>query len=944
MPHYPRGRTLLVQTVERSLAIATCATLATAMIAHGQAVPTAPSPATPATQAAAAPTTSATTQPAEKISLNFKDTPVDTILDFLADSTGLIVVKEGTLDVRLTVISKHPVSADDAVSLLSTVLQASGHTATVKDKVLRVRAREKAKKGDLPVHVGADPDQIVAGPMLITQVIPVRNVDATKLRQDLTPLIPTDADVTASTLSNAIVITDTGDNIRRLARVIAALDIREAASMDLKAFVLKNADASRTAQLLTTMFPGGGGGPQLTPQQIQMMQQQGQPVPMPPAQAGGLIPGGAVEQALKSKISAVADDRTNTLFVIAPTEALKLIEKVLQDLDGNPVPASQLKAFPLKFADAEATAKLIAGAVKGDEGARSPFEDMGFFPRFRSPAGGDKPKINVTFDQRTNSVIVSAPAETLKEIEELIKSLDANPASTAELKVFQLKYADAWNTARLLRQVFDPDDKKEGNPLGILFIGMGAGSSAKGKPRVIVSSDDRTNSVIVTAPTEMMKIVEDLVQKMDANPVAEEAMFIYRLRNGQAQRLEVVLNTLFGNYDNRGGQNQQQDPNQQVMRAQGFNGGNRGGGNDDAAGTGRSNRSSRDDRNQPPGGQPVSPASAKFLTELSGEVFVVADRDTNSLLVTTKTKHLERVKQIIGELDRAVPQVLIKVLVAEVTHDDSADFGVDFSVVNRRANGQGTTIGGNFGNAAQATGLVVSLLEDKLNVTLHALATAGKLDVLSRPYILASDNQLASITVGNEVPFITNTRITDNGQQINTIQYQDVGIILNVTPHVNPDGLVIMDVIPEISQLTGTTVPISEGVSAPVIAKRSAESRVAVRTGQTIVIGGLMEDRKTSTVLKIPLLGDIPVVGSIFARTQVSKSKTELLIFLTPHVAQQPEQLQGATEDLQQDLQVAPKAIRPGQFDRTVEELRRGTMPFTQPSSPEPAIRPIPQP
>jgi general secretion pathway protein D len=133
--------------------------------------------------------------------------------------------------------------------------------------------------------------------------------------------------------------------------------------------------------------------------------------------------------------------------------------------------------------------------------------------------------------------------------------------------------------------------------------------------------------------------------------------------------------------------------------------------------------------------------------------------------------------------------------------------------------------------------------------------------VLSRPYILASDNQLPSITVGNQVPFITNTRITDNGQTINTIQYQDVGIILNVTPHINPDGVVIMDVIPEVSQLTGTTVPISDQVSAPVIAKRSAESRVGVRTGQTIVIGGLMEDRKTSTVNKIPLLGDLPIVG-----------------------------------------------------------------------------------
>ena len=283
----------------------------------------------------------------------------------------------------------------------------------------------------------------------------------------------------------------------------------------------------------------------------------------------------------------------------------------------------------------------------------------------------------------------------------------------------------------------------------------------------------------------------------------------------------------------------------------------------------------------------------------------------------------------------------LKVLVAEVTHDDSADLGLDFSILNRRPNGQGNTISSNLGNASQTTGLVISMLEDKLNVTLHALATTGKLDVLSRPYILASDNQLASITVGNEVPFITNTRITDTGQQINTIQYQDVGIILNVTPHINPDGLVIMDVSPEISQLTGTTVPISAGVSAPVIAKRSAESRVGVKTGQTIVIGGLMEDRKTSTVLKIPLLGDIPLLGAIFSRTQVTKSKTELLIFLTPHVAQQPDLLQEATEQEKQGLQLAPKAVGPGKFDEHLNGLDRGAMPFTRPSDAERSLHPI---
>ncbi len=236
----------------------------------------------------------------------------------------------------------------------------------------------------------------------------------------------------------------------------------------------------------------------------------------------------------------------------------------------------------------------------------------------------------------------------------------------------------------------------------------------------------------------------------------------------------------------------------------------------------------------------------------------------------------------------------------------------------------------------------MSVLESNVNATLRALAVAGKLHVLSRPYILASDNQLASITVGQEVPFVTDSRVTDSGQQISTIEYQDVGILLNVTPHINHDGLVIMDVLPEISQLTGTTVPISDGVEAPVIAKRSAQSRVGIRNGQTIVIGGLMEDRKTMTVHKVPFLGDLPLLGPLFSRNESTKTKTELLIFLTPHVAARPEDLQGMSNDETKGTQLVPKAVEPGAFQEHMRGLQRGasTQPATDPAPNGVIIRP----
>jgi general secretion pathway protein D len=270
----------------------------------------------------------------------------------------------------------------------------------------------------------------------------------------------------------------------------------------------------------------------------------------------------------------------------------------------------------------------------------------------------------------------------------------------------------------------------------------------------------------------------------------------------------------------------------------------------------------------------------------------VADPDTNSLLVRTASKNFDRVKAILEELDRPTRQVLIKVLLAEVTHDNTTDLGVEFSALNIRIGSSTSSIGTDFGLAAAEGGLIAKTVDVDYTATLRALQTVGRLNVLSRPYILASDNQEASITVGNVVPFITDSRITDLGQTINTIQYRDIGIILYVMPHINPEGLVIMDVAPEISTLTGTTVPISETVDAPVFAKRSALTRVAIRNGQTIVIGGLMEDRLIDTIEKVPGLGDLPGIGVLFRRTIKTKSKTELLIFITPHVAALPEQLQ----------------------------------------------------
>jgi general secretion pathway protein D len=468
-----------------------------------------------------------------------------------------------------------------------------------------------------------------------------------------------------------------------------------------------------------------------------------------------------------------------------------------------------------------------------------------------------------------------------------------------------------------------------------------------------------------------MKVIEGILKDLDNNPTAEQAVFIYHLENAQSRNLEGVLNALFGSgsvsRSNTSVTAGRQGIGTNVSRTgTGFGGGGSGGtgfggggggtgfggggggtgfgggggntgfggggGNTGFGGgnTGTGRTGGGTGFGATGGGTTGRGGGTNSLaSDLSGQVFVVADYDTNSLIVMTPQKNFDRVKAVIKDLDRPVPQVEIKVLIAEVTHAKNIDVGTDFSVLTKGAVQAVTT---DFGVGSLASGAVAKIVTGDVTAALRAIETEGKLEVLSRPYILASNNQQSNITVGQEVPFIVSSRTTDTGQTINTIQYQDIGIILNVTAHINDDGLVIMDVAPEVSSLTGQTVPIQAGVEAPVFAKRSAQSRVGVPDGKTIVIGGLMEDKKTDTNSGIPVLRNMPYLGRVlFGRRQRDKSKTELLIFLTPHVAQAPCQLKPMADQEIDALRLIPNAIKPGTFDEHMRGMERGSLPVFEP-------------
>ncbi len=323
---------------------------------------TAPAPATqPATQPLAADDT-ATTRPAPApqptyvltnvntsqpttgpgkamLSLNFKDASIDAVLDHLSEVAGFIVVKEVPVTGRVTVISRRPVTPDEAVSLLDTVLKSSSPplTAIRMGKILKITVRDKAKTANIPVHVGADPELIEPSDELVTWVIPLKTLDSVKLKTDLQPLVSTDADLAANAASNSIILTDTMANIRRVVEIIHGLDQREATENTIRVKQLKYADATAAAKLISDIFKTDSQGSSSNlPPQAAFFRQFGR------GGGGGGFPGGGgggqpqEEKGNTGKVIASADARTNTIVVTGPSDTLKVIDDVLNQIDSDP--------------------------------------------------------------------------------------------------------------------------------------------------------------------------------------------------------------------------------------------------------------------------------------------------------------------------------------------------------------------------------------------------------------------------------------------------------------------------------------------------------------------------------------------------------------------------------------------------------------------------------
>jgi general secretion pathway protein D len=321
----------------------------------------------------------------------------------------------------------------------------------------------------------------------------------------------------------------------------------------------------------------------------------------------------------------------------------------------------------------------------------------------------------------------------------------------------------------------------------------------------------------------------------------------------------------------------------------------------------------------------IEPASAatSFASAAAASLKITADTENNALLIQTTARQYERIERLLGQLDVLPTQVLLEAVIAEVTLTDELKFGLrwffengDFSV------GFSDLAGGAIG--AVFPGFGWSYATDDIRVTMNALSSVTDVNVVSAPSLMALNNQKATLQVGDEVPIVTQQSTgTDapGAPVINSITMKDTGVILNVTPRVNSSGRVMLEIEQEVSAVVKTT---TSGIDSPTIQQRKISTRVVVNDGESLALGGLIQEKNDISRGQVPLLGDIPIMGNLFKNKTDGIRRTELIIFIRPRVVRDIAEAREVTEEFRQQLSFeTPIKKRRGGANRTQQDVKR---------------------
>ncbi len=383
-----------------------------------------------------------------------------------------------------------------------------------------------------------------------------------------------------------------------------------------------------------------------------------------------------------------------------------------------------------------------------------------------------------------------------------------------------------------------------------------------------------------------------------ADTSASLRLFVYRLRHARASQLASTLRALFGDGGaGRPSTGARRAPLSERLREQ------------------RIPLFNPDTLVRP---APTAPSSTGGATgvapgiiagQLQGDVQIVPEEFTNSLLVRALAEDWLVIQQAIQSVDLRPLQVAIEVLIAEVRLTSDVEVGVTGKVTNKPRTGSTVATGAELKGASAGDFVLEYMRSGRIDVTaaLSLLASRGNVRIVSRPLLIAQNGEEAKILVGAERPFIQVFRSlpTDAAVRDQVVQYRDVGTSLNIRPIINPDGYVNLDVVQQVSTATTETQ-----FGAPVISTREASTHLFVRSGQSALIGGLIDRQLDRTRSGIPLLMDVPGIGRLFGTTRSTTINSELFIFLTPHVVDSDAELERIQRELEQHSKYLDGAVR----------------------------------
>lgn len=922
------------------------------------AAPAAGAAGAPAPGPAAAQPTGSAPAPPDEIQLSFQGAEIDAIVKFIAETTGKTVIKHPKAACKVTIMSSAKLPRRDALRQVFRALALEGFQAIETRTAVMIVPEDMSAKLGTEFVDGAD-DVRHEGRAMITRVIDVKHTRADQLREKLSGLVSDKSRLSVDAQTGKLIVTDHADTVQLIVDLVRELDTPASTDTVTEVIPLRHARAEDLAVLLRAVFggsPGAGPAPGPPPgpegpkpegaapaaggavrfladrisnrlivtapkdrwEEVRRLIEtldSSRPadvavrvVPLVHVNAKDLVQELAPlyqklrGESLKDSIEITANSRSNSLVVLSSQANFDEIKTLVASLDTEEAQENAIRVFELRNADAEDVAEQLTSLHEDSES--SGYSRYWYYSDRMRDTGG---KVRFVADRRKNTVMVIGPPARMAKIADMIEALDA-PVEGESLapKIYPLKFVSAWDVEEVLNALFLKKTAQRGYWYDDYIRDEEKTDIGRLYGKVRIASEPYTNSIIVSSNSpENFSAVEAILKQLDVPSPTGETTLIVPLNHAKSITVANNLNILFAQ---SGAPPRRQQPQQGQQQ-----GGGRQQADPNAASISFEVEEDVEEETffpwlggQQEAGRTPSGRTARPVSDLVGKVRVVPDTRTNSLLITTNSHFFPQVLNVVQELDVPTAQVLIEAKIIEVSRDDRDRLGVRWSPDGGRVfdteDLDDSIIGTGsasyrevFAGTALADALRTGIVEGNvsLDILVQFLQRNTDSRVKAEPRINVADNERGKLFVGARVPFISGSLSTVEGGRNDTFTYRDVGIILEVTPHINRDGQVTLKIRVESSQIRqGETL-----FGGAILDTRNYRTDLSVKSGQTLVLGGIIQREESEVVRKIPLLGDIPLLGwYLFTKTDSVERDVELMVFLRTTVTRSPQEVEKLME------------------------------------------------